>query len=106
VGVYFSFKINQDYIAKNLCENRANPKLKCNGQCVLMKKLKKAEQEEQKNLPQTLKDKSEVLYYQNVFNPFSYNKDYATQLVKSIFNYRCQFISSFDADIFHPPQII
>jgi len=49
-----SFKLNQDYIAKNLCENRNRPKLKCKGNCVLMKKLEQQEKKEQ-NSPVTLK---------------------------------------------------
>jgi hypothetical protein len=44
--IYVSFKINQDYIAKNLCENRAKPKMQCNGKCQLMKKLKQADKED------------------------------------------------------------
>lgn len=38
---YQSYK---DYIAKYLCENRDNPESGCNGQCFLMKKLRKAEE--------------------------------------------------------------
>ena len=49
--VYFSFKINQDYIAKELCENREIPKMKCNGKCYLAKKLQEQEQEEKKRHP-------------------------------------------------------
>jgi hypothetical protein len=49
-----SFKLNQSYIAKNLCENRSRPKLNCKGNCVLMKKIKQQEKEEQ-NSPVTLK---------------------------------------------------
>lgn len=52
--VVMGFKVNQHYIAKNLCENRFRPKLNCNGNCVLMKKLKQQEKEEQ-NSPVTLK---------------------------------------------------
>ena len=39
---FIDYAINKDYIAKNLCENRAKPKLNCNGKCHLMKQLKKA----------------------------------------------------------------
>ena len=35
------FYANQDYIAKNLCENRNRPQLHCNGKCCLKKKLDK-----------------------------------------------------------------
>lgn len=52
--VVLSFKLNQDYIAKNLCENRYRPKLNCKGNCVLMKKLKQEEKKEQ-NAPANLK---------------------------------------------------
>ena len=31
------YRLNRDYIARNLCENRLRPQLKCNGRCHLMK---------------------------------------------------------------------
>lgn len=52
--VMMSFNLNQDYIAKNLCENRYRPQLNCKGNCVLMKKLKEKEKQE-KNTPETIK---------------------------------------------------
>jgi hypothetical protein len=52
--VVLSFKLNRDYIAKNLCENRYRPKLNCKGNCVLMKKLREEEKKEQ-NAPANLK---------------------------------------------------
>jgi hypothetical protein len=42
------FRLNQDFIAKNLCINRSKPKLHCNGKCQLMKKL--AAEEEQSTM--------------------------------------------------------
>ena len=57
--VYAGFKLNQNYIASKLCENRDKPRLHCNGRCYLMKKIKQAEdkqnnaeQQSQKNLLQ------------------------------------------------------
>jgi hypothetical protein len=47
-SIYLSFKLNQDYISKYLCVNRELPERGCNGECVLMQKLKKAAKEEQK----------------------------------------------------------
>lgn len=52
--VVISFNLNRDYIAKNLCENRNRPVLKCNGNCVLMKKMKQEEKQEQ-NTPGPVK---------------------------------------------------
>jgi len=37
------YELNKDYIAKNLCENRDKPQMKCCGKCYLRKQLKKAE---------------------------------------------------------------
>ena len=54
--VYTGFKLNQNYIASKLCENRNKPWLHCNGHCYLVKKTKQeeakqnnAERELQKN---------------------------------------------------------
>ena len=52
--VVLSFRINRDYIANNLCENRYLPKLQCKGNCVLMKKMKQ-EQKQESEAPVTLK---------------------------------------------------
>jgi hypothetical protein len=43
------YKIDQNRIAQEKCENKARPKLKCNGKCYLAKQLKKLEAEEKKN---------------------------------------------------------
>jgi len=44
-----TFYANKDYITKYLCENRDKPSLHCNGNCVLMKKIRKAEERERQN---------------------------------------------------------
>src|SRR5690606_1912573 len=40
--VYASFELNKRYIATELCENRDNPVMQCEGQCYLSKKLAQA----------------------------------------------------------------
>jgi hypothetical protein len=47
--VKVSFELNRTYIAKNLCENRFKPELKCGGQCYLMKKLAEKQKQQQEN---------------------------------------------------------
>src|SRR5690606_6725847 len=44
MGVFVWFESNRSYIAKELCENRARRQMHCNGQCVLMIKLKALEE--------------------------------------------------------------
>lgn len=104
VWIYISFKINQDYIAKNLCENRAKPTMHCNGKCHLMKKLKEADKEEQNQLPQNFKEKSEIEYCHYFTNYlFGNNKSFEFQN-ESFFDYKFTYLSSYHTDIFHPPK--
>ncbi|MDZ7877085.1 MAG: hypothetical protein U5L45_05420 [Saprospiraceae bacterium] len=104
--IFVNFKINQDFIAKNLCENRAKPKMHCNGNCVLMKKLKKADNEEQKQIPQTLKEKQEVLYSCQLTN-FSLTPQFiCTEKSKLNSHYSLAFSSSHFSSIFRPPKLI
>lgn len=49
-AVVVNFYVNQDYIAKNLCENKNRPKLNCCGKCQLNKKLN-TEDKKEKELP-------------------------------------------------------
>jgi len=43
LGILAWYQVNKDYIAKNLCENRMHPELKCCGKCQLRKRLAQAE---------------------------------------------------------------
>lgn len=44
MSILVYYQTYKDHIAKYLCENRNNPESNCNGQCFLMKKLRKAEE--------------------------------------------------------------
>lgn len=44
--VMIQFKLNQDFIARNLCVNRAKPSMHCNGKCHLKKMLDQSAQKE------------------------------------------------------------
>jgi hypothetical protein len=104
IWIYVSFKINQEYIAKNLCENRAKPVMKCNGKCQLMKKLKQADKDEQKQAPQTLKDKSEVLYCYQPTNLTIGEKKSFRDKKQNFGDYKFQYSSSYHNNIFRPPK--
>ena len=43
-GTIAYFKLNREYIAKVLCENRKRPELHCDGKCYLAKKLKQQQE--------------------------------------------------------------
>lgn len=56
IMIISAFYINRDYIAQFLCENRDAPQLHCQGTCVLMKKMKKAREDEKKNTENKIKE--------------------------------------------------
>jgi hypothetical protein len=103
-AVVFSFRLNQDYIAKNECENRYRPVLQCNGNCVLMKKMKQ-EQKEEREAPGNLKiETSSVVISSRTFFTNSFDP-----AVAEIISYRPAQNSGIPvdraADIFHPPLV-
>lgn len=49
--VYLAFKLNQSYIAAELCENRYETLVMCSGMCYLDKQLETLDQKEQKSNP-------------------------------------------------------
>ncbi len=94
-----SFEINQNYISKNLCENRLNPVSLCHGSCYLKKQIKKNRENSQTYVQKTLKI---LAIYVNpvAISPVEYtfylqNLDYT--------NYTILFRPTLG--IFHPPCI-
>ena len=104
VWIYVSFKVNQDSIAKTLCVKKDIKNNCCQGKCHLKKQLEQADKEEQKQTPQNLKEKVEVLFCQNQ-TPFDFLKAVLFYENQSLGNYACDFYSSsFITDIFRPPK--
>ena len=65
--IYISFKINQEFIAKELCENKDVPKMNCNGNCYLAKQLKaEEEKEKEEQVPIEQRVKLDVLFIAEV----------------------------------------
>lgn len=62
--VYFSFKLNQQEIARTICVQRKQVFNTCNGRCELQKSIKKYADNE-KEMQDKLKDKIELVYIQN-----------------------------------------
>lgn len=97
-----SFTLNRDYIARNLCENRTRPVLKCKGKCVLMKKLKQEDQEERASLPFTIDFSSVVVSSKSFYPNYEYNEEQ-----KRIGIVACPVVTGKPIDrsfaIFHPP---
>lgn len=98
--VFAGFEMNQKYIAAELCVNKDKPQLHCNGKCYLMKKLKQAEDKEQKQERQSQKVQIQdalivkpLVFKQYSFAEIHFHVPFSTGMPQSILN-----------SIFHPPQ--
>ncbi len=105
LGLLVSFKIRQAEIAAKLCENLNKPELDCAGSCYLKKQLKKLEEQE-KQLPQNLKEKEIVLYCDNFFPSFQFPTFIEVIFVEKTYNnfYLTMKPISYHSDVFHPPS--
>lgn len=97
--IVINFKINQEYIAKNLCEKKDEPESCCHGKCELKKEL--AEEDKKENLPATtFKDKFEKQNYYSPSISVLANRQTTSQ---PNFNYISSVSSTGLDEIFHPP---
>jgi hypothetical protein len=100
--VMLNYYTNTAAFAKN-CENKAKPKLHCNGKCQVMKKLQQEEQQDQQNSERKSVNKIEALSSSSFF----YSSATAFFLVS------CRVVtiekkiplSTMSYSFFHPPQV-
>ena len=106
------YRVNRDFIAKNLCVNRDKPMLNCNkpmlncnGQCYLSKQLQAAEEKEQKSNSERLNKMPEVvLSFQSI--PSLFKARYFERVVLENNFPISDFHPNFSAKgFFHPPQV-
>jgi hypothetical protein len=100
--IYADFYLNREYIAENLCENKEEPELQCNGKCHLMKTLKQEEEkqpEDQQNTPKKVVDyqlfadkvfyasdlQSDILLEPSSESHFLYQNNYSHLSLSSLF---------------------
>lgn len=108
--IYAYYAINKDYIKKQLCENKDQPALKCDGKCHLKKVLAISKnisvEEPQPFLPSLEEIKMPVLFFQalyvKLFDSINESKD--TFLSEKVFEYlfMYRYLPTFGA--FHPPR--
>lgn len=103
--IVLAFKINQDFITENYCVNKDKPQMHCEGKCVLAKKLKQAEQNEEKQRMEH-QEKANVLFFCKMNR---LEIDQSRLLEQAVIINACylQFKpSGFVSDIFKPPKQI
>jgi len=103
LGIILAFNINQDYIAASLCVNKDKPQLHCNGRCFLAKKLRQAEQNEEKQRAEN-QEKANVLFFCKL-NRLELTGSIVNSNLQNFNPFYLKFKPSiFTIDIFKPPQ--
>ncbi|MBO9633375.1 MAG: hypothetical protein J7578_09670 [Chitinophagaceae bacterium] len=98
--IVIDFYRNQEYIARNLCENRFRPQLHCDGHCLLAKKLQAAEKKEQRNPESKLENKQEVVSSRSFYPVLISNTIETITPQYAVNNGKPVDIAT---DFFHPP---
>lgn len=100
-----------EYISKVLCENKAQPKLGCNGKCHLKKELAKAADTDpatSKQLPAEKKSQLyeiEMLFFQEL-SSFSLPGFFSTDSVWKSPEYSDLYCHQYGVFVFHPPSFL
>lgn len=98
--------INYDYIAKELCENKAKPEMHCNGKCHLAKELAKAsENEKPLSEKKSGQAETEVLFLEPIAS-FHFSSQLTLIKTANITEYRNGYSHLDVASVFHPPIFI
>lgn len=99
--IFLSFKINQDYIATNLCIEKDIEGSTCKGCCQLKKKLEEQEQKKEA-LPPVQSGKIDITFNTPEQNPrINYYPGQSLLPIYGVEEYTFSFLSR----IFHPPRI-
>lgn len=101
--VIANYEWNKEYIAKNLCENKAKPKSTCNGKCHLKKQLQKEDKKE-KEAPVSQKEKLDLQFFPTNFFDFLPPTVLKKEVVS--FSYIYSKSSKHISGVFHPPQYL
>lgn len=100
--ILLEYRVNQEYIARVLCENKARPQLKCKGKCQLMKKLAAEEKQSGSQAGSNQKaDAADVLFTPE--NTGDKMEPVMALLPKANTRYLVRDYTAPATGIFHPP---
>ncbi len=86
------------------CENKAKPKIHCNGKCQMMKKLKQEEKKDQQNPDRKGDNKLNVLSSKSFFATVPY---YSTHFIKRVYPiFQSPKETKLSFEVFHPPSLV
>ncbi|MBL7827088.1 MAG: hypothetical protein JNJ57_10685 [Saprospiraceae bacterium] len=106
LGVLTYWALNRAYIASELCENRNNPDLHCEGKCYLKNKLADLPKDVSSNhetAPTFQKGIELALFPESPYPLLTHCM--VNQPVQILAEPPCPLLQGYDAEIFHPPAL-
>jgi len=100
--IFVSFKLNQDFVAKNLCVEKDVAGSTCKGCCQLKKKLNE-QQEQKKELPPLPDNKQNINFFAETFRSIIQRFESKKQISLEYVN---NYEFSLNLIVFHPPKMI
>lgn len=104
VAPLIEYYANKDFFATVLCINKDKPEMMCNGQCILMQKLKKVVHEESSPAPAPKVNFEDYpIGFISCLASSLHHPAYSVTISNSI--YLNDYSSLSGNDLFHPPRI-
>lgn len=97
-------KLNKDYIARVLCENRSRPELHCNGQCYLAKKLKAQQDKQNKETNQRVQNTLGLQLFCETYPRFIFTPAVYKRLIANYFGYLDSHSTPAVGGLLRPPR--
>lgn len=98
--ILVNFWLNQDYIAANLCENKARPQLQCNGKCQLKKQMDNDEKSKDTRIP--VQEAVAFFGFASFVIPIAVTSGAS----KKFFTFNEVVFGKYTVTIFHPPDAL
>lgn len=103
---FIDYAVNYDYIVSELCENKDDVEMACNGKCHLMKQIVKTSEDSDSKSPLKQSSEKEVLTFY-VLADFSFLRaDQFFFLKKQTFRYTNLYAYSYHQNVYRPPVFI
>jgi hypothetical protein len=104
-GTIVYFRLNQEFIAKTLCENREQPLAMCYGKCYLAKVLKQQKEQEDKETAQRLQNLPLFQLFTQTETLFSFVCKDLAENKKACFQYQIVIYTSPEFRLLRPPRL-
>lgn len=102
-----SYAVNYEYISTELCENKDDVEMECNGKCHLKKELAKEIQEHNPASKSKKVNFAEIsILFCSDFSPFTFQKVLFEEEVQNITSYSNLYQKENTHSIFHPPATL